>query len=433
MNRLLNRIRNLLRPVGSVDAFAAGRVVGWAASKRPVIVEARVNGDTVASCKPGGNRPDVATAYPTLRGAVTSGFVLDLPANVAERGDIYRIEVLAKREGFFAVPAILASFDVANAIIEEKLRSASRSQITSPFPREVTDLVAARWPEDCTDLVSENGQRRFVHRLNQLLAMPGLNAIPALALYARYLTATLAHCRFVEKHFPIANSQAALGAADFHCKPNSVRELFPIIHQLYVLRSYGVEGDFAEFGCFKGYSSSMLSFACEQLGITMHIFDSFQGLPEAPGSGYAEGQYAGSLDEVRENVTRFGSIGATLFHKGFFSDSLRGWRPQKLMCLWMDVDLEVSARDLMVVADRLDERGTLFSHECPATLFQNGVIVTKASPDNPIVPMVERFDELERPLLGQHVSGYTGAFWPREGGIPVVDTDVLFELDASCS
>ena len=96
--------------------------------------------------------------------------------------------------------------------------------------------------------------------------------------------------------------------------------------------------------------------------------------------------------------------------------------------MWMDVDLEVSARDLMVVADRLDPRGTIFSHECSAGIFRDGEIVSPPAPDNPIAPMLRRLDELGRPLTGQYVSGYTGAFWSREHGTPAVDTDVLFGL-----
>ena len=82
----------------------------------------------------------------------------------------------------------------------------------------------------------------------------------------------------------------------------------------------------------------------------------------------------------------------------------------------------------MVAADRLDPRGTLFSHECSAGIFRDGEIVSAPARDNPIAPMLARFDELGRPLTGLYVSGYTGAFWPREGGTPVLNTGVLFDL-----
>jgi hypothetical protein len=428
MKRLISRVGRALQPVGSVDGFAGGRVVGWAAGQGNVTVEGWIDGKRVVRSTPNSRRHDVAAAYPKLRTALTSGFSLDLPTDALNPNDISELRIVARPSSPLRPAATIATLQIAGAALQDSLCEAEASDLVSPFPRAATDVVVARWPEDCADLVSVAGQRTFVRRIKQLLATPGLNSLPALADYARYLTVTLAHCRFVEKHFPVANAQASAGAADFHCKPNSVRELFPIIHQLYVLRSRGVEGEFAEFGCFKGYSSSMLSFACQQLGITMHVFDSFEGLPPSDGSGYEAGQYAGSLDEVCENVTRFGAAGSVQFHKGFFADTFRNWRPPALMCLWMDVDLEVSSRDLMVVADRLDPRGTLFSHECPAAIFQNGQIVSPPSPGNPIAPVLTRFHDLGRPLTGRYVSGFTGAFWPREGGIPLVDTDVLFEL-----
>jgi O-methyltransferase len=425
---LMSRVRTAFRPIGSVDGIGSGRVVGWALGKGNVSVEAWIDGKCVVRSKPDGHRQDVAVAYPGRRGAVRSGFSLDLPPDAIKHSGLSELRILARPSSPLLPTATLGTFRVAGAGLHQALLEAAPITVSSPLPRAVTDLVAARWPDDCSDLASESGQRRFVRRLKQLMGTPGVNALPALAHYARYLTVTLAHCRFVEKHFPTENRSANADAADFHCKPNSVRELFPIIHQLYVLQSWGVEGDFAEFGCFKGYSSSMLSFACQQLRIPMHIFDSFEGLPPSEGSGYEPGQYAGSLAEVRENVSRFGAVGSVQFHKGFFADTFRDWRPPKLMCMWMDVDLEVSARDLMVVADRLDPRATVFSHECQAGIFQGGDIVSRPSPDNPVAPLLARFDELGRPLTGRYVSGYTGAFWPREGGIPVLDTDVLFEL-----
>jgi hypothetical protein len=428
---LISRVGKALRPIGSIDSVAAGRIVGWAAGQGKVSVEAWIDGECVARSAPDRTRNDVAAAHPETRTALRSGFSLELPAHALNPDSISELQIVARPGSPWLPAATLGTFQVAGAALQQKLQAAASSNLLSPFPKPVTDLVASRWPEDCTDLTSTAGQRRFVRRLKQLLGTPGLNSLPALADYARYLTVTLAHCRFVEKHFPVANSNAAAGAADFHCKPNSVRELFPIVHQLYVLRCSGVEGDFAEFGCFKGYSSSMLSFACQQLGITMHVFDSFEGLPPAQGSGYEPGQYAGAIEEVRENITRFGSIDCVRFHKGFFKDTFRDWRPPALMCLWMDVDLEVSSRDLMVVADRLDKRGTVFSHECTSGIFEDGRIVTSPSPDNPISPMIEQFGELGRPLTGHYVSGFTGAFWPVEGGIPVLHTEILFDLASS--
>jgi O-methyltransferase len=425
---LFARSIRALAPVGQVDAIAGGRVAGWALGGGPVQIEAWLDGNCVARCEPSIFRTDVAAAYPGVPGAGTSGFAFQLPSERFGADFLGELRIVARHRQPWRPSATLAKMQIATPGATDALASAPDSKIRGPFPRDVINAIASRWPEDCTDLLTLTGQRRFVDRLLAILDTPDLNALPAFADYARYLSITYAHCRFVERCFPQTNRNAAPGASDFHCKPNSVRELFPIIHQLYVLKSWSVEGDFAEFGCFKGYSSAMLSFACHLLGIQMHIFDSFEGLPATADAGYLEGEYAGSIDEVRDHISRFGVIDAVQFHKGFFADTFRDWKPPRLMCLWMDVDLEESAEDLMVVADRLSPESTLFSHECSAGIFRNGSIVTNAAPDNPIPPMLARHEELGRPLTGCYVSGYTGAFWPQGQGIAVVDNEVLMHM-----
>jgi hypothetical protein len=417
-----------LRPQGHVDALAGGRVGGWAFGRSPVHVEAWFNGTRVARCQPSIRRDDVANAFPGSAFALASGFAFDLPRDMVEGDTIGELRIVAKSAGALQPSRTLAVRPMAGTKAIQRISNAPDSGIVGPYPRQIIDAIASIWPEACADLASVEGQRRFADRLVDAMRTAELNALPVFANYARYLTATLAHCRFVEKHFPATNTRAGAEAADFHCKPNSVRELFTIIHQLYVLKSWGVAGDFAEFGCFKGYSSAMLSFACRELGVRMHIFDSFEGLPPAEGSGYLAGQYAGSLDEVRDHITRFGAIDVVDFHKGFFADTFRNWQPPQMLCLWMDVDLELSARDLMTVADRLDPRASLFSHECTANIFRDGEIVTEPQADNPIPPMLARHEELGRPLTGRYVAGFTGAFWPREGAIPVIDNNVLMGL-----
>ena len=262
-------------PIGHVDNIAAGRVIGWALG-HDVIVEALIDGECVARIAPTRMRNDVAAAYPDREGALTSGFSLELPLGALDSDSVVELSIVARSSRPDLPSVTMASVQIAGTSLQDALKEIPSSDLFGPFPRPITDLIASVWPEDCSDLSSEGGQRRFASRVKQLFDMPGLNALPAVADYARYLAATIAHCRFVEKHFPTSNNKAQGGGSDVNCKPNSVRELFPIIHQIYVLRSLGVDGDFAEFGCFKGYSSSMLSFACERLGVTMHIFDSFE-------------------------------------------------------------------------------------------------------------------------------------------------------------
>lgn len=424
----IKRMARKLAPVGAIDALAGGRIAGWAAGPGGVQVEAWLGERRVASGTPGIDRPDVANARPQLAGAATSGFAIDLPRDALDGDFVGDLRIIARPNQQWRPSATLATYPVAGTRAMRMLENAPASGIVGPFPPRVIDTIAVLWPTDCANLDTTEGQQRFARRLLSLMQTPDLNALPVIADYARYLAAMLGHCRFVARHFPATNVQAAAGAADFHCKPNSIHELLPIIHQLYVLKASGVAGDFAEFGCFKGYSTAMLSQACALLGLQMHVFDSFEGLPSSPESGYGAGQYAGSLNDVRDHVTRFGAIAAVTFHKGFFADSLRAFTPPPLLCLWMDVDLESSARDLAPAVDQLDPRGTLFSHECTAAIFQQGEIVTAPRPDNPVPPVMARSEALGRPLTGRYVAGYTGAFWPRTGGIPVIDSGVLMEL-----
>jgi len=425
---MLKRLWKDLRPIGSVDGTTRSRVTGWATGPGRIKVEALVNGVAVANCSPSMERLDVAATYPNRRKALRSGFSLDLPAGAITDDGLAEVEVVARTTMPPFRRKTIGSFRAVGPELLRKLETVSPIAIRSPFPRDVTDLVLALDPELGTDLPSEDGQRSFVERLRQLLATPGVNALPPFAAYARYLTHTYAHCQFVGRHFPAFNGLATEGAADFNAKPNSIRELFPIIHHLYVLRSHGVEGDFAEFGCFKGYSSAMLSFACKQLGMPMHIFDSFAGLPPSEGSGYQSGQYTGPIEEVRSNLRNFGAADIVTLHQGFFADSLQRWRPDRLACLWMDVDLESSARDLMVVAPAVDDRGAVFSHECTASIFAGSRPESAPRLDNPIAPLLKAFEDMQRPLSGHYVAGYTGAFWSHDAGVPVLRSEPLFDL-----
>lgn len=428
--KLLRQLNRMAGTRGHLDTNALNRFAGWAVTRsgKDAQIEAWIDGRLVASATTGGERPDVERLLPGYDRARFSGFTIEVPESAIPQDRVVDVRITARGANALAPRAWLATASLAGNELLEKLSSAPESGVAGPFPPAIIDIVTAYRPEIVEDLLSLSGQLRFVAALRKILLVPSMREIPAIADYARYLNAIDSHFVFVDRFFPTANRQARPGSADFHGKPNSVAEIMSIAHQLYVLNAYGIEGDFAEFGCFKGFSSSMLSFACQQLGVKMHIFDSFEGLPEAKHSGYTEGDYAGSLEEVTENIRRMGAVDQVTFHKGFYADTFREYRPPQLMCLWMDVDLEVSAKDMMVVADRLDPRASLFSHECVADMFVNGEIVNAPRPDNPIPPVLDRFEKLGRPLTGHYLHGHTGAFWPRSGGIPVMHHDALKNL-----
>jgi O-methyltransferase len=115
-------------------------------------------------------------------------------------------------------------------------------------------------------------------------------------------------------------------------------------------------GVIVECGCYKGGSTVNLSLVAAMCGRRLHVFDSFEGLPE-PDAGdaghvvmaeglvrtYTPGAYAGTLNEVKSNVRRFGAPAASTFHKGLFSDTLPEF-DEPVVFAYLDVDLATSEK-----------------------------------------------------------------------------------------
>lgn len=130
-----------------------------------------------------------------------------------------------------------------------------------------------------------------------------------------------------------------------------------------------VPGDIVECGAWKGGSSTNLSLVCRIVGRRLKIFDSFQGLPE-PRAGdreavhYRAGEYAGTLDEVRRNISRYGALDVCEFVQGWFHETLPNLdRP--VLLAFLDVDLEDSLHTCVrYIWPRLVPNGHLFTDEC---------------------------------------------------------------------
>jgi hypothetical protein len=171
----------------------------------------------------------------------------------------------------------------------------------------------------------------------------------------------------------------------------------------------------------------MLSEACFQLGIPMHVFDSFAGLPPSESAYYQAGEFMGSLPEVQRNVSAFGKREAVTFHPGFFADTLPRSDLHPI-CIWMDVDLESSSRDVMTILGRLPVESCLFSHECCPEYFLPAGIAGARGPDSVMGPILDSFQENGREITGRFIFGNTGAFWDRNRGIPVMAVQELIRI-----
>lgn len=130
-----------------------------------------------------------------------------------------------------------------------------------------------------------------------------------------------------------------------------------------------IQGDVIECGTWKGGSAANLSLVCHITGRRLKIFDSFEGLPigepgdrEAP--TYKPGDYCGTLDEVKRNISRCGAIESCEFIKGWFKDTLPKLNSPVLLA-FLDVDLEASLHTCVRhIWPKLVDRGFIFIDEC---------------------------------------------------------------------
>lgn len=106
------------------------------------------------------------------------------------------------------------------------------------------------------------------------------------------------------------------------------------------------EGLFLEFGVYTGSTVNHIAEAVPD--VTIHGFDSFEGLPETWRTGFLKGTFAmDGLPEVRDNVT---------LHKGWFDEVLPGFSEKHagpIAFVHMDADLYSSTRTVFeMLADR---------------------------------------------------------------------------------
>ncbi|PKK83016.1 MAG: hypothetical protein CVT49_10755 [candidate division Zixibacteria bacterium HGW-Zixibacteria-1] len=145
------------------------------------------------------------------------------------------------------------------------------------------------------------------------------------------------------------------------------------------LLSVGAEGAVVECGCFSGASTAKLSIISKITGRKLHVFDSFEGLPESAtgdasdfsiqkageGTDWRPGSFAAGLERVRDNVEKYGEISVCSFYKGWFKDTLISENlPDKIAMAFTDVDLPESAKEcLAAIWLTLAERGIYFTHD----------------------------------------------------------------------
>jgi hypothetical protein len=127
-----------------------------------------------------------------------------------------------------------------------------------------------------------------------------------------------------------------------------------------------VAGEIVECGTWKGGTAANLSLICRVAGRKLKIYDSFRGLPpnvEGEKELYQEGEYVGTLAEVKENIRRYGAIECCEFIEGWFESTLPKHNSPVLLA-FLDVDLESSLETCVrYLWPHLTDKGYIFIDE----------------------------------------------------------------------
>jgi len=135
-----------------------------------------------------------------------------------------------------------------------------------------------------------------------------------------------------------------------------------------------VQGDVIECGTWKGGSATNLSLVCKIVGRKLRIFDSFEGLPvgepaDREAQFYQKGDYMGTMDEVKSNISKYGAIECCEFVKGWFNETLPNMNFPILLA-FLDVDLEASLDTCVKnIWPHLVDQGYIFTDECSGTNY----------------------------------------------------------------
>ena len=154
----------------------------------------------------------------------------------------------------------------------------------------------------------------------------------------------------------------------------------------------GVEGDYVEFGCYKGDTSLLLAEVLksgavpveksvekgvEELGKSggkpvkrLWIYDSFEGLPEKTeadesvmGVDFKSGELFVTKREVKERFLRAG-LPVPVIKKAWFRDLTPEDVPERIAFAFLDGDFYESIRDsLRLVVPRMSEGGVIVVHD----------------------------------------------------------------------
>ena len=104
------------------------------------------------------------------------------------------------------------------------------------------------------------------------------------------------------------------------------------------------EGDYAEVGVWRGGGSYLIASVCYPR--TVHVFDTFTGLPEADADRIAKGAFADTSVEVVRRYLEL--LGTCVVYPGLFPGTAQPIAHRQFCLVHLDVDLYSSTRDGLI-------------------------------------------------------------------------------------
>lgn len=130
----------------------------------------------------------------------------------------------------------------------------------------------------------------------------------------------------------------------------SPEEILIIISNLREVLDNTVSGDVAEFGCFLGKTSVIMQSELVNSQKELHVYDSFEGLPEKTKQDYSpvgEQFRPGELYATKKQLVRNfvkANLPLPVIHKGWFASLSTNDVPDKLCFAFLDGDYYESIR-----------------------------------------------------------------------------------------
>lgn len=160
---------------------------------------------------------------------------------------------------------------------------------------------------------------------------------------------------------------------DIDCR-HTQGEMFDVVSSILSMPK-DIKGCIVEAGTFKGGSAAKYSIAAKISDRQLVIFDSFEGMPNNVEAhekniygdnikGYFnKGEYCGALEEVKNNIRKYGDIEVCKFIKGWFDGTMSKYS-EKIAIIFMDVDLASSTKTcIKYLYPLLSPGGALYSQD----------------------------------------------------------------------